>query len=94
MKLSENFKVKEFACKGGSDIIYIDTDIEPKNYNKKVGGVKNSYHLKGRATNIQIKGISPFIVGIVASRYCANGIGVYKSFTHIDTRKNNSYWIG
>lgn len=27
LKLSENFKVKEFACKGGSDIIYIDTEL-------------------------------------------------------------------
>ena len=59
-----------------------------------MGGVKNSYHLKGQATDIQIKGISPVIVGFVASRYGTNGIRVYNSFTHIDTRKNNSYWIG
>lgn len=115
LKLSENFKVKEFACKGGSDIIYIDTELvkilqkvrnhfnkqvkiisgyRTENYNKKVDCVKNSYHLKGQATDIQIKGISPVIVGLVASRYGANGIEVYNSFPHIDTRKNNSYWIG
>ena len=27
LKLSENFKVKEFACKDCSDIIYIDTEL-------------------------------------------------------------------
>lgn len=115
LKLSENFKVKEFACKDGSDTIYIDVELvkilqKVRNhfnkqvkitsgyrttaYNAKVGGVKNSYHIKGQATDIQIKGISLIIVGLVASHYGASGIGVYNSFTHIDTRQNNSYWIG
>lgn len=113
MKLSENFKVKEFACKDGSDTILIDVgfvqthlqDIRTHfgvpvtinsgyrtpTYNKKVGGAKNSYHVKGRAFDIVVKGHIPEEVARYAQKLGINGIIQYNSFVHIDSRESK-YW--
>lgn len=112
-QLSENFKVKEFACKDGSDKILIDItfvqthlqDIrthfgKPVNvnsgyrteaYNKKVGGATNSYHKKGRAFDISIKGINPIEIARYATKLGIPGIILYDSFVHVDSR-DSKYW--
>ena len=114
VKLSDNFKVKEFACNDGSDTILIDLELvkilqkirnyfgkpvninsgyRTSNYNAKVGGVKNSYHCKGQAVDIKINGIHPVLVALYAESLKVGGIGVYKNFTHVDTRTNKSRWV-
>lgn len=113
-KLSNNFKVREFACKDGSDKILIDSDLvellqkirnnfnkpvkitsgyRTVEHNKKVGGEKNSYHLKGQASDFQVVGINPILVAMYCEKINAGGIGVYKNFTHIDTRTKQARWI-
>lgn len=112
--LSANFKVREFACKDGSDTILIDLELVKilqniRNYfgkpvkinsgyrtskhNVKVGGSKNSYHVKGQAVDIAINGVHPVLVALYAERLNAGGIGVYKTFTHIDTREKRTRWV-
>lgn len=65
-------------------------------HNKNVGGAANSYHVRGRAADIVIKGVSPDIVhayldGKYPTQY---GLGKYKTFTHIDSRsKITVEWI-
>ena len=112
-QLSENFKVKEFACKDGSDKILIDTmfvqnqlqDIRShfgkpvtvnsayrtQYYNTKVGGAKNSYHMKGRAFDISIKGVTPTEVARYAASINIPGIIQYNTFVHVDSR-DTKYW--
>lgn len=112
-QLSENFKVKEFACKDGSDKILIDVtfvqthlqDIrshfgKPVNvnsgyrslaYNVKVGGAKNSYHMKGRAFDISIKGVTPQEIARYAASIGVPGVIQYNTFVHVDSR-DNKYW--
>lgn len=65
-------------------------------YNKQVGGSKNSYHIRGRAADIQIAGVSPLIVQDYLKATYPNkyGIGRYSVFTHIDTRTNCGCWNG
>ena len=114
-KLSDNFTVKEFACKDGSDKVLIDTELvkvlqkirnhfgkpitinsayRNATYNKKIGGVSNSQHTKGTATDIVVKGISPEDVAKYAEYLLPKkgGIGLYPTFTHIDVRSNRSRW--
>ena len=55
--------------------------------NKNSGGADNSYHLKGMAADIQVEGMSPTKVAIYAAMVGARGVGVYDSFTHIDSRE-------
>lgn len=112
-KLSENFKVKEFACKDGSDKILIDVNFvqtalqdirthfgkpvtvnsayRTQTYNAKVGGAKSSYHMKGRAFDISIKGVTPAEVARYAQSLGINGIIQYNSFVHVDSR-DTRYW--
>jgi len=54
------------------------------------GGSKRSKHMLGRAADIKIKNIPPTLV----HRYLVNtypgelGIGLYKTFVHVDTRSD------
>jgi uncharacterized protein YcbK (DUF882 family) len=65
-------------------------------HNENIGGSKSSYHIRGRAADIQIKGVSPSVVqGYLKTAYPDKfGIGCYSSFTHIDTRTNKGRWNG
>lgn len=65
-------------------------------HNAKIGGSANSYHIRGRAADIQVKGIAPvFIQEYFKSAYPDKfGIGSYASFTHIDTRTKKGRWYG
>lgn len=113
MKISENFKVKEFRCKDGSDKILIDTDFvtnklqkirehfdapvtinsayRTESYNKKVGGAKSSYHMKGQAFDIVVKGHTPLEVARFAQTIGITGIIQYNKFVHVDSRPTK-YW--
>lgn len=67
-------------------------------WNKKVGGVKASYHVLGRAADITVEGVSPKIVADTIERLIRDGklppsgLGRYKGFTHYDTRARNARW--
>ena len=65
-------------------------------HNAAVGGKENSYHLRGQAADISVRGILPDLVGEVADQ--ANpygyGIGVYSGFTHLDVRRDTARWTG
>lgn len=113
-KVSANFKVREFACKDGTDKIVIDEKLvellqkirnhfgkpitinsayRTTSHNKKVGGSTNSYHLKGQAADIVVKDVNPILVALYCEKIGAGGIGVYKTFVHVDTRKKEYRWI-
>ena len=114
-KLSDNFKVREFACNDGSNTVlvdqklvallqdirdhfgasvYINSAYRTASYNKKVGGSSNSYHVKGMAADIWVKGVSPEEVAAYAESLGVKGIGLYDTFVHVDTRTAKFYWLG
>lgn len=64
--------------------------------NKAVGGETYSQHLYGRAADIKVKGVSPKSVAAYAEKLLKNagGIGIYSTFTHIDTRNTRARWNG
>ena len=64
--------------------------------NKACGGTTYSQHLYGRAADIKIKGVAPKTVAAYAEKLMpkSGGIGIYKTFTHIDTRTAKSRWNG
>lgn len=64
--------------------------------NKAVGGQTYSQHLYGKAADIKVKGVTPKKVAAYAETLLKNkgGIGIYSTFTHIDTRTTKSRWNG
>lgn len=64
-------------------------------YNKQIGGVKNSYHLLGRAMDIKASGERAYRIIEVASDFGFRGIGVYPTFVHLDDREQDriSFWV-
>lgn len=64
--------------------------------NKACGGSTYSQHMYGRAADVKISGVSPAKVAAYAETLLKNkgGIGIYSTFTHIDTRSTKSRWNG
>lgn len=117
VKLSANFKVSEFACKDGSDTVFISLILvsvlqqirdhfgkpviitsayRNDAYNKKVGGADYSQHKYGKAADIYISGISPATIADFVETIMPNtgGIGIYRSFVHVDVRTSRARWNG
>lgn len=63
-------------------------------YNRKIGGVSNSQHVKGTAADICISTVEPAEIAKYAEYIMPNkgGIGLYSNFVHIDVRANRSRW--
>ena len=64
--------------------------------NKAVGGEKYSQHLYGRAADIKVKGIAPKTVAAYVEKLMpkSGGIGIYKTFVHVDVRGTKARWKG
>jgi hypothetical protein len=59
-------------------------------HNAAVGGEKNSMHMKGHATDIVVKGMTPLEVQDACESF--DGLGRYDTFTHIDSRGYKARW--
>lgn len=112
-QLTKNFKVREFRCKDGTDLVLIDvyfvqtvlqkirdhfgkavtinSGYRTPDYNEKIGGAKNSYHIKGQAFDIVVSQLTPLQVAQYAEEIGVLGIIQYNTFVHIDSRLNK-YW--
>lgn len=77
--------------------LIISSGYRSSTYNASVGGTKTSYHTKGQAADIQVRGINPVIVGMYAQTIGVGGIGLYayvsNGFVHIDSRTQPYRWI-
>lgn len=74
--------------------VHINSAYRTAKYNAKIGGVNNSYHVKGMAADIVVQGIPAKRVAQYAETLDCGGIGWYegKKFVHIDTRKKRVCW--
>ena len=63
-------------------------------YNASIGGVKNSQHVLGNASDISVKGLTPEDIKealemlISSGHILQGGIGIYNSFVHYDIGYN------
>ena len=73
-------------------VTIINSAYRTAKWNEIVGGVPNSQHVQGKASDTVCKGTSPLEVGMYAEALGMGGVGVYKDFTHIDTRGDKARW--
>lgn len=78
--------------------IKINSAWRCENYNRKIGGVKRSQHILGKAADIRVKNLTPDEVATAVDKLQeggfikAGGLGRYNSFTHIDIRGEKARW--
>lgn len=114
INISKNFKLREFACKGGSQEVKVHAELVAKlqllrdrvgkaivinsgyrtpEHNKRVGGVVDSYHVKGMAVDISIpSGWTVDRIAKLAKDIGFTGIGKYRTFVHLDVRPKLTEW--
>lgn len=68
-------------------------------YNLAIGGVGDSRHSQNDAVDFRCAGGSPqqwalFLRGLRDAGQFKGGIGVYRSWVHLDTRGSNADWTG
>lgn len=65
-------------------------------HNADIGGAENSQHVLGRAADIQVEGVDPEqVVRYLEQLYPHRlGIGLYPTWTHVDTRNGVARWNG
>ena len=78
--------------------IVINSGYRTAAYNKSVGGSPKSQHLLAKAADIRIAGYTPKQVADIVEKLVKEGkmkiggIGVYPTFTHLDTRATKARW--
>lgn len=74
--------------------VTINSAYRTPSYNASIGGVRNSQHTKGTASDIVVNGVNPMEVAQYVEYLMPTngGIGLYKTFTHIDVRSTRARW--
>lgn len=74
--------------------VTINSAYRTETKNKAVGGATYSQHKYGLAADITISGVTPLQIAKYAQTLMpsSGGIGLYKSFVHVDCRKTKSRW--
>ena len=74
--------------------VYVVSGCRCKKHNTKVGGAKGSKHMLGIAADIKVRGVEPIeVYGYLTEKYPKTfGIGLYKSWVHVDVRSNCARW--
>jgi uncharacterized protein YcbK (DUF882 family) len=78
--------------------ISITSGYRSPQHNKKIGGAKDSQHVKGMAADIKVSGMTPKEVALVIEglieqgKMKQGGIGIYPSWVHYDVRGTKARW--
>jgi len=89
--------IDEFRRRIGASVTITNAYRAPA-YNKKIGGVTSSQHLKFTAIDFVVRGGSTpadwaaVLKTMRAEGLFKGGIGVYPGFVHVDTRGTNADW--
>ena len=76
--------------------VVIHSAYRTPQYNAKVNGAAHSQHCYGMAADISVKDQTPAAVAAYARQLMPDwgGVGIYKSFTHVDVRETRADWLG
>jgi len=78
--------------------ITVTSGYRSPSHNKKIGGAKNSFHVRGMAADIKAEGFTPKeLIDVIEELIeeglmVPGGIGEYSSWVHYDIRGYNAKW--
>jgi len=89
------YRLEEIRDLLGGKPIDITSGVRCKAENKRSGGDSNSPHVLGKGSDIQVKGVKPVEVALMAEAVDGVRIGVYPNHVHIDVMPANPsrYWL-
>jgi len=76
--------------------VYITSGCRCVKHNKAVGGAANSKHTFGIAADFKVEGVMPSTVYKYLDEALGDsgGLGIYKSWIHLDVRSDKARWKG
>ena len=74
--------------------LIINSGYRNAEHNTRVGGSPGSYHLRGMAADIVVRGLPLAELAAAARKAGFRGIGTYSSFVHVDIRDQRTEWKG
>jgi uncharacterized protein YcbK (DUF882 family) len=95
IELAKNLQVLRDAV---GKTITITSGYRSQKHNAKIGGAKNSQHVKGTASDIKLKGMTAKEVAraieelIASGKMKEGGIGIYPTWVHYDIRGVKKRW--
>jgi uncharacterized protein YcbK (DUF882 family) len=95
IELAKNLQVLRDAV---GKTITITSGYRSQKHNAKIGGAKNSQHVKGTASDIKVKGMTAKEVAraieelIASGKMKEGGIGIYPTWVHYDIRGVKKRW--
>lgn len=93
--LSDNLQVLRNYLK---EPIRINSGYRTPSWNKKIGGEKNSLHIKAMAADINIASKTPKQIAAIIEKLIKEGkmmqggLGTYPSWVHYDVRGSKARW--
>ena len=83
--------LEDIRTRCGGHPLVVNSGYRTASYNARVGGAKDSYHMKGMAADVSTAGAGPSVVAEKAelalfSAGIPGGIALYTSFVHVDVR--------
>lgn len=77
--------------------IDVTSGVRCREHNRRVGGAPGSKHLEGIAADIRCEELTPAELAKFAAAvpaFANGGIGIYKSWVHVDVRGKRARWRG
>lgn len=77
--------------------VHINSGYRSPEYNATLKNASpRSQHCNGKAVDIWVEGVTPKQIADIAECYLGSsgGIGIYKTFTHVDVRTSCARWKG
>lgn len=93
----ETVKIADQARDKHGKPIKIASAYRSPKYNKAIGGEKKSYHMKFNALDLRTsapKQLHKILLDMRNKGLFKGGLGLYKTFVHVDTRGYNADWRG